>query len=351
MKKGDKIIFFVSSLDKAGGIEKITTIISSSLASRGIKVVLLSICSKKSFFDTSADVRIESLCDKKSPFVLFVVVYQLFRFLRREKPNYFVCVGASLVLYSVLPILIYNVKYILWEHFSWKYKWNKLTTGLSRWIAIKKCDQIITLNEDDFNYYHSKLAKKVIVIPNPAPKLPSISTSQRVNILLSVGRLVNVKGYDLLLKSWSDVIDKAGWSLYIVGDGEMKDNLENLIDLYKIRDCTKIFPATNKISDFYKVASIYILSSRSECFPMVLLEAESYGLPVISFDCGAGVRSLVHNKVNGFLVPLEDTILMSKKISDLIHNENLRCNLGNKSLDVVKDFSIEKITDLWLKEV
>ena len=312
---------------------------------------MLSIDSKKTFFEVSTNVCIKRLCKKRSILSLFVIIYQLFRFLKKEKPDYFICVGASLVLYSIIPVLFYKRSFLLWEHFSCQYKWNKYTSNLSRNIAAKFCDLIITLNEDDFNYYRSINAKRVIIIPNPAPKQIYYPSNKRKNIILSIGRLVNVKGYDLLLKSWATVEQKANWSLYIVGDGEEKQKLEELIDLYNIRNCTKIFPATNTVSDFYNIASIYVLSSRSECFPMVLLEAESYGLPIISFDCGAGVRSLVHDNVNGFLVPLGNTAFMSKKIMDLIHNCSMRTILGHNSLNIVKKYSINEIIDIWVTQV
>lgn len=350
MKAGNKVVFFVSSLEKAGGIEKISTIISSSLAKRGIKVILLSLNSKDTFFSPSPDVRIETLnLYRGGIFRLLQATLRLFSFIRNERPNYFICVGASLILYSLFPILFYKTKYLMWEHFSYSYIWNKYTTKLSRKLAAKFCDIVITLNEDDLQYYRI-MGANATIIPNPTPNIhPHLKPKN--NIVLSVGRLVNVKGYDLLLQSWSHINNKGSWQLFIVGDGEERERLENLIDLYNIRDSVKIHSSTNKIDEFYSIASIYALSSRSECFPMVLLEAESHSLPIVCYDCGSGVKSLVKNEINGFIVPLEDVYTYALKLKDLMNNNQLRENLGNNSLNIANKYSIDKITNLWMSTI
>lgn len=97
-----KVVFFVSSLKKAGGIEKVTSIIASSLADRGVKVEMLTFIKEIPFFYLSSSIKITALRNRNTPrFIGFVFdVISLFRYLNRERPDDFICVGASLYLYA-----------------------------------------------------------------------------------------------------------------------------------------------------------------------------------------------------------------------------------------------------------
>lgn len=131
---------------------------------------------------------------------------------------------------------------MLWEHFSTEYKWNKYTSVLSRNLAAWYCDLIIVLNADDQQYYLKQGASNVHILPNPISICKNSATKiEKKNVVLSVGRCVKVKGFDLLLKAWQLIPDKKDWLLYIVGEGEEKNNLYGLLDEYGISDTVRLF--------------------------------------------------------------------------------------------------------------
>lgn len=345
-----KVVFFVSSLKKAGGIEKVTSIIASSLADRGVKVEMLTFIKEIPFFYLSSSIKITVLRNRNTPrFIGFVFdVISLFRYLNRERPDDFICVGASLYLYAFLPSVLIKGKYMLWEHFSTEYKWNKYTSVLSRNLAAWYCDLIIVLNADDQQYYLKQGASNVHILPNPISICKNSATKiEKKNVVLSVGRCVKVKGFDLLLKAWQLIPDKKDWLLYIVGEGEEKNNLYGLLDEYGISDTVRLFPATNSISDYYEQASIYALSSRSECFPLVLLEAETFSLPIICFNCGDGVRTLVKDGYNGYVVPMNDVSMYARKMCELMGKLDSRQTMGENGLKISMTYSLESIINKW----
>jgi glycosyltransferase involved in cell wall biosynthesis len=106
-------------------------------------------------------------------------------------------------------------------------------------------------------------------------------------------------------------------------------------------------PSNHNISAEYENASMYVMTSLNECFPMVLMEALSYGLPCISFDCDTGPRHIIHNNADGLLVEKENPQTMADAIDLLIEDEEERIAMGANALVNSKRFSPETVYPLW----
>jgi len=89
------------------------------------------------------------------------------------------------------------------------------------------------------------------------------------------------------------------------------------------------------------------MTSRSEGFPMVLLEAKAFGLPIVSFDCETGPSEIVKNNEDGFIVPMNDTVQFTEKLDLLVNNFDLRKKMGRKATENVKEFYPDKIIKQW----
>ncbi|MBK8142709.1 MAG: glycosyltransferase [Chitinophagaceae bacterium] len=89
------------------------------------------------------------------------------------------------------------------------------------------------------------------------------------------------------------------------------------------------------------------MTSRNECFPMTLLEAQSAGLPCISFDCDSGPRHIIKNEENGILVEKENTLQLAAAVSSLIMDEAKRKKMGELAFNNIQEFSPGKIYQLW----
>lgn len=143
----------------------------------------------------------------------------------------------------------------------------------------------------------------ITVIPNPVTiKLPTVINPHKEKLFLAVGHLTHIKGFDLLLKAWAQVVpNHPDWRLRIVGDGEDKTMLEQLRRKLNIEASTELVPKTNNIAAHYQQAAFFVMSSRFEGLPLVLIEAQAYGLPIVSFDCDTGPAEIIKHGETGWL--------------------------------------------------
>ena len=170
---------------------------------------------------------------------------------------------------------------------------------------LKKLDRLVVLTEKNKDAWPE--LSNVVVIPDPLPfqtDVVSPLTSKRV---IAVGRYVYQKGFDLLLQAWA-IVEKQNqdWELAVYGQGE-RAPYEQLIDTLKInRNRCHLYGPTDSIKHEYFNSSVLAFSSRFEGFGMVLIEAMSCGLPVVSFDCPCGPKDIISDGVDGVLAPNGD---------------------------------------------
>jgi len=167
-------------------------------------------------------------------------------------------------------------------------------------------------------------------------------------VILNVGRMTADKQQAFLLTIWSSIKDKNGWQLWIVGDGEEKEIIKETIEMHGLEDSVKIIKPTKSIDDIYKQASIFALSSRVEGFGMVLLEAMSFGIPCISFDCPSGPRDVVKDGYNGFLIENMNEKEYARKLQEMVlMSDSELQELGNNAFETVKNWDNEGILAKW----
>lgn len=211
---------------------------------------------------------------------------------------------------------------------------------------LRKYDRIVILTQED-KERHWPRWKNVSVIPNPV-HLSLLHSSLRSNKILSAGRLVYQKNYSSLIRAFALVTKRfPEWSLDIFGEGLERESLHSLIKALGLSKVVHLKGAGSKIQDILQGYSIFALSSRFEGFPLVLVEALSCGLPIVSYSCPCGPKDIIRNGVDGFLVPPEDEVMMAERICQLIEDENLRREMGEAALERAKEFSFEKVIPMW----
>lgn len=211
---------------------------------------------------------------------------------------------------------------------------------------VKKLDRFVVLTEYDRQAWQE--IPRVDVIPNPLPFYPDISNCIRQKRVIAVGRYFDEKGYDLLLRAWSIIekVDKE-WVLDIYGDGNKRyyDGVVKELRLDR-RRCH----LNDKIKDVqkeYLSSSLFVCSSRFEGFGMGIIEAMACGLPVVSFDCLWGPRSIISNGEDGILVESGNVEKMADAIISLIHSPERLDEMGQKAHQNVSRFDIEKVAMQW----
>ncbi len=219
---------------------------------------------------------------------------------------------------------------------------------VERHIIVPKYKRLIVLTTTDANLW-KKITDNVINIPN---LLVFTNNHQQTNLtnkrVIAVGHFSKIKSFDTLIKIWMLVKKHDNeWELSIIGKGKEYSMMQNLIEKLNLQDSVKILPTTYQIRNEYLNSSICTLTSKYEGFPMVLLEAMQSGLPCIAFDCPNGPREIINNKKDGYLVKQDDLEEYAKRLLELMHNNKLRCSMGNAARTNIQRYSSDKVIKQW----
>jgi glycosyltransferase involved in cell wall biosynthesis len=221
---------------------------------------------------------------------------------------------------------------------------SRLTYKLIDFIE-SRYTKIIFLNDAEFNHYKRKNS---VIIPNFFDEIKQPPQLPKKNQAISLGRLCYQKGYDLLIDAWEIVANEnTGWTMEIYGNGEDHDALQKQISAKNLQHGVHLNPATDAVNEKLSESGFYVMSSRFETFPMVLLEAMSNGLPVVSFDCPTGPASMLTPNEDGFLVKDGGIQALAQKIIEMIREAELRHEMGQKALENVKRFNPKAVMKQW----
>jgi len=388
VQKNKSICFFTNSMFKIGGEQRITSIVTNGLIKCGYKVTIIVKHKEKidyELYGLSRKIDLIFLNNNYDFRLNNLKIFELLRNINRKHGTFknnkiimrqFFCSNQMIkelktifknnkfnVVVGVAGdrsfILSYLKKYIdsklvFWNHQSIDAHFKKTGTRyfneeLFIKPLIQKFDKIVVLTNDDKEKLDNYYSIKCKVIPNCKTFISKEKTSLSNKRFLGVGRLVNQKGFDLLIKSMK-MFSKGNdsWILDIYGDGELNNFLIELVKKYKLEKRINIYPSNSKIIDIYLNHDIYLMSSRYEGFGLVTLEALECGLPVIGYDIPAN-KEIIKNNVTGILVKQFDVKLFSEAMIELA-NDKTKIKQMQKSIEnSIKKFDEDKILDIWIK--
>ena len=218
--------------------------------------------------------------------------------------------------------------------------------------SCKKLDYLVVVSNDLKKFYDDKFKHTIVVnIPNALDSIPQNVSNLKSRRLVSVGRLSIEKGYIDLLKIYN-LINKTGfnWKLDIIGDGPERDNLQKYIKSEKLENNITLHGFKNKeyINEILNNSSIYLMTSHTESFGIVLLEAMSYGIPCIAFSSAEGANEIIDNGENGFLIDNRNINEFVDKLKLLSSDYELRKKMGICARKSISKYSSEEISKLWI---
>lgn len=254
--------------------------------------------------------------------------------------------------YYFMPSLEKHIPKIKEFHSS-RYFYNKNEGSLQQKILAKfteyserKYDQLVVLNDSEQQFYHNI---NIAVIPNPAEN-SNIRAEVSSKKIMAAGRISPVKNFTDLIEAFSRLAKSfPEWQLHFFGEDYLgtQAKLEQKIKDYGLQSQIKFMGVSPDLKVSMQNYSIYAMTSESECFPMVLLEALSVGLPVISYDSPTGPKHILTDHEDSFLVPYKNLDIFTEKLKLLMQNENVLREMGQKGHENVRRFAIETVIQNW----
>ena len=364
-----KILIVVPDLSIVGGRERVVANLSNELV-KNYKIYIISIfnANKNIVFDYSKNIELIKLSNikeitlpnVKNPFfkilrelarplarfanriIIKIMSRRFIKLAKKIEPDIIIdnsdsFINGKFVLKNSAVIKLIHGKFDIYKNFN--------LDGLQNFVL---------LSSQELDNYKTKYPNaNFYIIPNFLPNISNLNTNYSQKVVVSVGRLSKEKGFLRLIDIWKLIQDSKefkDWKLHIVGDGELKEKIENKIKDLNLTNSIILKPFTKDVESEYLSASIYAMTSHFEGFGMVLIEAQSYALPTISFDIATGPRDIIENDKSGYLIEDNDLNKYATKLKTLMQDENLRAKMGTKSKEIVKSkFSKEVVMKQWME--
>lgn len=358
-----KITYVVREHSHGGGTDRVLSRKANYLVSHGFDVSIIT--SENSdvipffFYDERIKFHYLNIVDRKENKEIYLD--KLTNCLKTNKTDISIATGLGLTQY-LCEVEDDSLK-ILEFHFS-KYKgksffakWDRYSIG--RFISsiyskdqtrrANRFDRFVVLTQEDKELWRG--VENISVIPNPITieveeGEQSALTSKRV---IAVGRYTGQKGFDRLVRIWKQMKDlHPDWKLSIFGDGKYKTRLEKYIEKHKLGLQVELLPPTKNIKYEFLTSSIFVMTSRYEGQPLVLIEAMAMGLPAVAYSFKSGAKETIANGIDGFIVEEGDHKDFIEKVSLLMRDQDLRSRMGNNASINITRFLEENIMPKWV---
>lgn len=352
-----KIVYITNDAFGHGGVARMLSVKTAVLAQKyGHQVVIIS----SSFFDRTFYTFDPSITIKPLPFSPKLAVESLFYFKKLKKEikllnpdivvicdngikGYLMCfldLNVPVVFechaIDIIPIMNKPKHHFSIMHFVLK----KLVD-----VAVKRVDKLVVLSQAQADFLKFKNA---VIVPNPAWSGPVAKASLNSNKVIAVGRLIESKGYERMIRIWKSIYEMyPDWILDIYGDGNQKEHLIDVVSKYKLNGVVSFKESDADIGQAFSQHAFMLHASYYESFALVIMEAMSFGLPVIAFDCPVGPCNIIKNNNDGFLINDFDDEAFVAKIKLLINDVSLRQDMGAKAYENIKRFDLDAIMDKW----
>lgn len=350
-----KICFLSGDITRSGGTEKVACQIMNGLVTRyNISVISLTHSNEKMFYSLNSEIKRVALFQSNPNGIkqYFSIVNRIRKYLKNNKIDLLIDIDTILDMFSVVAVHGTRTKLVAWEHFNFlETMENKLRVPIRKHMT-KYADCVVTLTKEDQKTYSDYFCEKLRVeqIYNP---VEIIETKGEYDLnsktIISVGRLARQKGFDYLLQVAEIVFKKhPDWGWIILGEGDERETLEKTIEEKNLHQ-VKLIGSVNNVDEYLRKSSMFVMTSRYEGFPLVLIEAKANKLPVVSFTCKTGPAELVQDSVNGYLINCYDIESMADRICELIENPEKRELFSSQSQDMLSVLEYQSIIGQWIK--
>lgn len=344
-----KIIFIINNLGE-GGTQRVFLNLLNNLNRDKYNVILVLTKSKGDYFELlKKDIKVIELNCKRARFFPL----KLYKHLKKELPDIVMSglTDNNLIIGFTLAKLLNNVKFIARESNTLSKSCSKMKKIFIK-IGYKSFSKIISQSEDmerDLKVNFKISSKK---INNPID-IEKINEFLKIDIdiefdsdyknLLCVGKLSSQKGFDMAINAMKDIKD-IKIRLFIMGIGNDQEKLKKQVEMLKLTEKVIFLGRRYNPYIYMEKADLFILSSRYEGFPNVLLEANACGTYALSNNCSGGINEIIEEGLNGSVVDFNDSKLVARKIEELVNKKHDRKKIKNY---IISKYRVEKIIEQY----
>lgn len=355
-----RLTLIISSLS-SGGAERVLCFLANAWAERGDEVSVVRLDSgNESFFELNARVRQVALGVAGDSSGMFGKIGSVMRRcrairsqLRTDHPDTVVAFMDTINVQAVLSSAGLTPRIVISERTVPGRAATGWFWGAMRRITYPRADMLVVQTEGVRRWAERFVSPaRVVKIPNPIeiPETSAIETlvSRSGPKLVAIGRLVKLKGFDRLIRSFAACGPVAApWSLCVVGDGPERGALVELTRALGVAERVFLPGRVAKPSRFLPQFEFAASTSEYEGFPNAIGEAMAAGLPVVSFDCPYGPAEMIRHEVDGVLVPPGDELGLTQALERLMGDVELRRRMGALAREVTHRFGVEGVLAAW----
>ena len=347
-----KIHFITASL-VGGGAERVLVLLANALIKKGYDVSIITFGGTDDYplAPKINRIRLHKGKIKNHTIRRFINLFNFYKS-SENRPDIIISHLPPVNMIAIIIAKLFKVKIIVSEHINHLQK-SSLKDDFARKVLYRFADFTTILTKFDLKFYE-KYKANVVIMPNPCSfDILSNQNQSKNHSIIAVGDLnrYHHKGFDNLIHIVAPILKKnTSWRLKILGSGENGLNLLN--DLVKeegIEEYVQFMGFRKDVKKIMTESEIFILSSRFDGLPMVLLEAMSQGMACIAYDCKTGPSDIINDKMDGLLIEDQNIKAMQYALDSLVQNEKFRRTLGDNAVNSLDRFSLENIITKWEK--
>jgi len=352
-------MLFIASLG-SGGAERVMAEVANGLVEQGIEVHLVTLDSEvPDFYRTDARVVRHNPGAQMSGTSLIrrvarnvALIRWVRRMLRQHHPDAVLSfIDRTNILVTVAGLGL-GFKIVVSERvdpaadYTLPFAWRLVRPWIYRFSQ-----RVVVQTKDVAAWVKQHWKLDAAVIPNVLRQMPT-PQKQREKLIVSIGRLVPQKGFDLSIEAYARLFRKhPDWHYVIIGDGPLRQELENLRGRHSLENAITFAGRVRDVETWLERASICVQPSRFEGFPNVVMEAMAMGVAIVSSDCRSGPSELIQNQSDGMLVPVEDIDALAVALDRLMSDMTLCRQLGDSAMSIRDRLARDHVLELWITEL
>lgn len=316
-----KIAFVISSLT-GGGAERVASLLANEWCSFGHEVEFFLTSNKKEKkYETLKNIKIHNVCKEDSKFTIpSIKIDRLRSQIETFKPDIIVSFLGMPTYYASSVAKTLSIPFVCSERNDPR-KVKNLIYKFARFVSYSRANHIVFQGDGALSYFSKAIQKKSSIILNPISSI-NVKKTKKNNILITAGRLVNDKGFDVLIDAFARFRPlHPGYKLLIYGSGPEKDNLQLQINSHNLTNYISVLPFSDNLFEKMSSSRVFVSSSRHEGMPNALCESLVLGIPCVATDCPIGLANqLIHDGKNGKVCKTNDSQSLFESLNEVVKN-------------------------------